>query len=68
MALIVNDSPVAAALTPDSPNWVKGPFDMLDYKTGSSLTGTEFKLDWTKRGDDQWAQVSFIEIDYFITG
>ena len=37
---------------------------MLDYKTGESLTGSEFKLDWTKDGDDQFAQVKFIEIDY----
>ena len=54
-----------AALTPDSGNWLKGPFDMLDYKNGdTSLTGKEFKLDWTKDGDDQFAQVHFIEIDY----
>ena len=55
-----------AALTPDS-DWVTGPFDMLDYKTGESLTGKEFRLDWTKNGDDQYSQVKFIEIDY-ITG
>ena len=40
---------------------------MLNYKTGEPLTGKEFKLDWTKNGDDQYSQVKFIEIDY-ITG
>ena len=64
VALIVDNSPNVAALTPDSGSWVTGPFDMLDYKTGEPLTGKEFRLDWTKKGDDQWAQVKFIEIDY----
>ena len=65
MALIVNDSPTAAALTPDSSEWVTGPFDMLEFYAGdTSLTGNEFKLDWTKNGDDQFAQIKFIEIDY----
>ena len=64
VALIVDDSPTAAALTPDSPDWVTGPFDMLNYKTGEPLTGKEFKLDWTTNGDDQYAQVEFLEIDF----
>ena len=41
---------------------------MLQYWSGSKVAGTEFKLDWTKDGDDQWAQVKFIEIDYEVAG
>ena len=28
------------------------------------MTGKEFKLDWTIVGNDQFAQVEFIEIEY----
>ena len=44
-----------------------GPFNMLDHGSEPTLTGSEFKLDWTKDGDDQWAQVKFIEIDYIVS-
>ena len=37
---------------------------MIQFNTGASLTGREFKLQWTIDGDDQFAQVKFIEIDY----
>ena len=62
--MIVDGSSTHAALTPDTSDWVTGPFDMIEYKTGASLTGREFKLDWAKDGDGQYAQVQFIEIDY----
>ena len=39
---------------------------MLKYGSASNVAGTEFKLDWTKDGDNQFAQVKFIEIDYVI--
>ena len=28
------------------------------------MTGKEFKLDWTVTGNDQFAQVEFLEIEY----
>ena len=62
VALIVDG--VTRALTPDTSDWVTGPFNMLDHGSESNLVGKEFKLDWTKDGDDQFAQVEFIEIDY----
>ena len=36
---------------------------MLDFRTGETLTGKEFKLDWTNTTD--YAQVEFIDLDYF---
>ena len=63
VALLVDG--VQKALTPDS-DWVTGPFNMLDHGSESDVAGTEFKLDWTKDGDNQFAQVKFIEIDYEI--
>ena len=62
VALVVDGE--QKALSPDTGNWVKGAFNMLDHGSESPLTGSEFKLDWTKDGDDQFAQVKFIEIDY----
>ena len=41
---------------------------MLDHGSESKVAGTEFKLDWTKDGDNQFAQVKFIEIDYEVAG
>ena len=64
VALIVDG--VKKSLTPDKHDWLSGPFDMLGPYAGSNLEGREFKLDWTKDGDDQFAQVKFIEIDYVI--
>ena len=64
VALLVDG--VQKALTPDRNDWVTGPFNMLTYGSESTVTGREFKLDWTKEGDDQFAQVKFIEIDYVI--
>lgn len=65
VALIVDGS--QKALTPDTSDWVSGPFNMLDHSAESTLTGKEFKLDWTKDGDSQYAQLKFIEIDYIIS-
>ena len=62
VALIVDG--VEKSLTPDKHDWLSGPFNMLSPYAGSTLEGREFKLDWTKDGDDQFAQVKFIEIDY----
>ena len=62
VALLVDG--VQKALTPDKSDWVTGPFNMLEYGSEPTVAGTEFKLDWTKDGDDQWAQVKFIKIDY----
>ena len=62
VALLVDD--VQRALTPETGNWVNGPFNMLDHGSELTLTGTEFKLDWSKEGDDESAQATFIEIDY----
>ena len=64
VALLVDG--VQKALTPDRNDWVTGPFNMLVYGSESTVAGREFKLDWTKDGDDQFAQVKFIEIDYVI--
>ena len=42
---------------------------MIQFKTGQSLKGRKFKLDWTvsrdTNGADQYAQVQFLEIEYF---
>ena len=62
VAIIVDASSEAAALTPPDFAPSDGPFDMLLYKTGESLTGREFNLEWTI--DGQYAAVFFIEIDY----
>ena len=62
VALIVDG--VTRAVTPDSTTWVSGNFDMLDFGLSSTLTGKNFKLDWTHDGDDQYAQVSLLTIDY----
>ena len=35
---------------------------MLDYKTSETLTGSEFRLDWTY--SQHVAQVEWLEIDY----
>ena len=37
---------------------------MLSFATGQSLTGKEFKLDWTLFRNDNHAQVEWIEIGY----
>ena len=39
-------------------------FDMLEYATGESLSGKEFKLDWSRAPDGHAAQVEWIEIEY----
>ena len=62
VAIIVDGSSEAAALTPPDFAPTNGPFDLLLYKTGESLTGREFKLDWTI--DGQFAALFFIEIDF----
>ena len=60
-----------AAITPTTHDpatdpWCQGPFDMLAYRTwtGGPISGRIFQLDWTIEGDDQWAQLQFLEIDY----
>ena len=37
---------------------------MLQFKTGESLTGRKFKLDWTIPNKDQYAQIQFLEIQF----
>ena len=64
VAIFVDGSKKAAAKTPDPFNPKFKPFDMIQFKTGESLTGRDFKLDWTINGQDQYAQVEFLEIDY----
>ena len=72
MGLFLDDSSAATAMTPDLYNPGHAPFDMLKFKTGESLTGKEFKLDWTvakdSSGEQQFAQVSFLEIKYIAEG
>ena len=72
VGLFVDDSSVATAMTPNLYNPGHAPFDMLKFKTGESLRGKEFKLDWTvstdTSGEKQYAQVSFLEIDYIDQG
>ena len=59
-------------MTPDRYNPGHAPFDMLKFKTGGSLKGKEFKLDWTvskdTSGEQQFAQVSFLKIQYIAEG
>ena len=64
VAIFVDGSEKAAAMTPGTFNPQKETFDMLQFKTGECLTGRDFKLDWTISGQDQYAQVEFLEIDY----
>ena len=65
--MFVDEGPVAAAITPN-PYTGASDFDMIDFKTGESLTGREFKLDWTlpkdANGRTQAAQVQFLEIEF----
>ena len=55
-------------MTPNLYNPGHAPFDMLKFKKGKSLKGKEFRLDWTVQkdtsGEQQYAQVSFIKIEY----
>ena len=68
VALFVDERSVAAAITPNPYNPGKSDFDMIDFKTGESLTGREFKLDWTlpkdANGRGQFAQVQFLQIEF----
>ena len=68
VALFVDEGSVAAAITPNPYNPGKSDFDMIDFQTGESLTGREFKLDWTlpkdANGRTQAAQVQFLEIEF----
>ena len=67
VALFVDEGSVAAAITPN-PYTGASDFDMIDFKTGESLTGREFKLDWTLpkdvNGRTQAAQVQFLQIEF----
>ena len=63
VAILVDGSETPAALTPD-PNTEESKFNMISYATGQSLTGTEFKLDWSNSPDGHYAQVEWIEIEY----
>ena len=63
VAILVDGSEIPAALTPN-PNTEDSKFDMLSYATGQSLTGTEFKLDWSNSPDGHYAQVEWLEIEY----
>ena len=68
VALFVDEGSVAAAITPNPYNPGKSDFDMIEFKTGESLTGREFKLDWTlpkhANGRRQFAQVQFLKIEF----
>ena len=60
VGIFVDGSSKASAMTGN--NIIKKTeFDMLEFKTGETLTGKEFKLDWTA---GHYAQVQWIEIDY----
>ena len=61
--ILVDGSQTPAARTPN-PNTENVEFDMLSYATGESLTGTEFKLDWSNAPDGHYAQVEWLEIEY----
>ena len=66
--MFVDEGSVAGAITPNPYNPGKSYFDMIDFKTGESLTGREFKLDWTLpkdvNGRTQAAQVQFLQIEF----
>lgn len=68
VALFVDGGSVAAAKTPNPYNPGNSNFDMIEYKTGFSLTGREFKLDWTlpkdANGRSQAAQVLFLQVEF----
>lgn len=51
----------AADFIPEGTNFGE-PFDILRNLTGQTLTGTEFKLDWSD--SNQVAHTKFIEIEY----
>ena len=57
------------ARTPESGEWVTGPFNVLNCNGNSSwtmATGKEFALVWEHDNADSYAQIDFIEIDYII--
>ena len=68
VALFVDGGSAAAAKTPNPYNPGATDFDMIKFKTGESLTGREFKLDWTlpkdANGRSQPAQVQFIQVEF----
>ena len=68
VALFVDGGSVAAAKTPNPYNPGSADFDMIQFKTGESLTGREFKLDWTlpkdANGRSQAAQVQFLQVEF----
>ena len=68
MGLFVDGASVPAALTPNPYDPGHAAFDMIKFKNGGSLKGREFKLDWKvsrdKAGEAQWAQVSFLIINF----
>merc|ERR1712227_374242 len=70
VGLHVNNNSVPSAVTPSNYNAARDRFfDMMKFKkSGASFSGCEFDLRWNKHDScraDQWAQVAFIEIDYF---
>merc|ERR1711937_984871 len=70
VGLHVNNNSVSSAVTPSDYNAARDQFfDMMKFKkSDASFSGCEFDLRWNKHDScraDQWAQVAFIEIDYF---
>ena len=68
VGLFVDERSIAAAKTPNPYNPGSSNFDIIAFKTGESLMGKTFKLDWTLQkdanGHAQEAQVEFLEIEY----